>query len=514
MLSRLCFIFALLALGCSNPNERDNPTDPVHVYTVAFSASEATSGTPPAAMSGSYGEVIQLPGGGDLERSGYAVSRWKSDSGSYAIGGNYTIIGNVAMNAEWLPVYTVTFDGNGATGGTPPAAMKVIRDAATPLPYQGTLERTGYVFVGWTTQTSSTYIYNAGSTTSFSSDLTMYAKWLPVYTVTFDGNGATSGTAPAAWTLDSGSVSPLPSRGNLEKAGYIFSGWNTDSLGTGTNYNAGSSYTIANNRTLYAKWLPAYTVTFNTNGATSGTAPAVKMIAKNSSDLTIWLPGGGDLKKGDSLVIGWNTNSSGTGTSYNVGSSYTVEGDITLYAMWISSYYTDTRDGQVYRITAIGSQIWMAENLNYDATVSECNNNSCKTTYGRRYNWSTARSVCPSGWILPSQSAWETLSSYVQSNSGCSGCDATKLKATSGWNWDSYYGVSGNGTDDYGFSALPGGRYNSISGSTGVGNQGYWWSTRENNTYAYSRYMTSKGAADWSIYSDKTDLLSVRCLKN
>ena len=165
---------------------------------------------------------------------------------------------------------------------------------------------------------------------------------------------------------------------------------------------------------------------------------------------------------------------------------------------------TDTRDGKTYRTVVIGSQTWMAENLNYNASGSACYNNapdSC-AKYGRLYNWATVmngasgstlspsgvRGVCPEGWHVPSDDEWATLVKYVDPNAD-SGCcyniAATKLKSKSGWN-DNI-----NGTDDYGFSALPSG-YCGIDGDFySAGNYGYWWSATDEGvaTVARSRDM-------------------------
>jgi uncharacterized repeat protein (TIGR02543 family) len=74
------------------------------------------------------------------------------------------------------------------------------------------------------------------------------------YTVTFDDNGATSEMAPNAQTVTAGSTIVMPSGSGLSKTGYTFAGWNTNAYGTGANYNAGSSYTVNGNVTLFAKW--------------------------------------------------------------------------------------------------------------------------------------------------------------------------------------------------------------------------------------------------------------------
>jgi uncharacterized protein (TIGR02145 family) len=144
----------------------------------------------------------------------------------------------------------------------------------------------------------------------------------------------------------------------------------------------------------------------------------------------------------------------------------------------------------------------MAENLNYDAEGSKCYKNESENCdkYGRLYKWTTARTVCPSGWHLPSDAEWTRLTDNVGSNAG------TKLKAANGWNSD------GNGTDDYGFAALPGGNGSSIGTFNLAGFEGYWWSSSTRNTQALSRKMAINYSTVSSHYVNKALLFSVRCV--
>ena len=172
---------------------------------------------------------------------------------------------------------------------------------------------------------------------------------------------------------------------------------------------------------------------------------------------------------------------------------------------------TDTRDGQQYKTVEIDFQIWMAQNMNYEAGVSKCYGNSnahCKK-YGRLYDWKTATQICPKGWHLPSDEEWDLLLNYA----GGSKTAGSELKATAGWN--NYKGASGNGTDQYGFSALPGGYGISNGSFLNVGNFGYWWSATEGNSNgAYSRGIYYSCS---NVYRDdlsESFLLSVRCVRD
>jgi uncharacterized protein (TIGR02145 family) len=171
---------------------------------------------------------------------------------------------------------------------------------------------------------------------------------------------------------------------------------------------------------------------------------------------------------------------------------------------------TDTRDGQTYKTVKIGQQAWMAQNLNYKPkSWSSCyddNETNCKK-YGRLYDWETAKIVCPVGWKLPDTSDWEKLVTAV----GGKETMGKKLKATNGWN-DDEDGENGNGTNDYGFSALPGGYRDPLGDFDHGGDEGYWWLASElDNGYAFI------GFADYiigvyGVMASRELGLSVRCV--
>jgi uncharacterized protein (TIGR02145 family) len=178
--------------------------------------------------------------------------------------------------------------------------------------------------------------------------------------------------------------------------------------------------------------------------------------------------------------------------------------------------FTDPRDGKVYRTTKIGSQVWMAENLNYNAPDSRCYNDSPEygEKYGRLYDWETAKKAVPQGWHLPTNEEWDQLYRYADGTSGAgspyeSHTAGKRLKAKKGWSKNS------NGMGDFDFSALPGGYGDSDGYFYDSGYYGNWWSSNEfDSLYAYYRYMFySKEHAYWN-YDDKYNLFSVRCTQD
>jgi uncharacterized protein (TIGR02145 family) len=172
-------------------------------------------------------------------------------------------------------------------------------------------------------------------------------------------------------------------------------------------------------------------------------------------------------------------------------------------------------DGKTYKTVKIGKQTWMAENLNYEAEGSKCykNNPDNCAKYGRLYDWETATKACPKGWHLPSYTEWSKLLRFVDNGASSARLEADKhLKAASGWN--QLYGLSSNGTDDYGFSALPGG-FGRLGYFYGAGYFGLWWSATPYGDYnSYMFGMSSRFDGFLQHDHDNDNLYSVRCLRD
>ncbi len=167
----------------------------------------------------------------------------------------------------------------------------------------------------------------------------------------------------------------------------------------------------------------------------------------------------------------------------------------------------DTRDGKTYRTVKIGRQTWMAENLAYKVTNGNYwayqHEQSNVAVFGYLYDWQTANRACPSGWKLPGDADWNELVDYVGSNPG------KKLKAKGHWRHG-----SGAGTDEFGFTALPGGYRNPNGSFDFILNNGYWWSSTEKSAKnAWMRAMYYDNTLFNKSDFDKADGFSVRCVK-
>ena len=176
-----------------------------------------------------------------------------------------------------------------------------------------------------------------------------------------------------------------------------------------------------------------------------------------------------------------------------------------------SSTFFDARDGHVYKTITIGKHIWLAENLAYKVTFgcwSYDNNDINATTYGYLYNWESSKKVCPSGWHLPSNEEWASLAKYL----GGEEVAGDKLKDVLSGYWK---GSNSRATNEFGFSAFPGGYRSFSSKFKNIGYEGNWWSASEFSPVdAWFILINNYESKMSSSTNYKSNGFSVRCIED
>ena len=254
------------------------------------------------------------------------------------------------------PTYTVTYDGNGNTGGDVPVDGTKYPQGGTVtvLGNTGSLVKTGFTFTGWNTKADGSGTdYAAPATFAIgTANVTLYAKWTadPTYTVTYDGNGKDGGDVPVDGNayLEGASVTVSGNTGSLVKAGSTFAGWNTKADGSGDDYASPATFFIGPaNVILYAKWTadPTYTVTYDGNGKDGGDVPLDGNAYTAGATVTV-SGNTGLLVKSGFVFAGWNTRADGSGTNRAVNSTFAMgAGNVILYAQWAIPTYKVTYNG-------------------------------------------------------------------------------------------------------------------------------------------------------------------------
>jgi uncharacterized protein (TIGR02145 family) len=212
---------------------------------------------------------------------------------------------------------------------------------------------------------------------------------------------------------------------------------------------------------------------------------------------------------------------------------------IALFLGWelipVHSQTVKDIDGNVYNTLTIGTQTWMIENLkttkyrngdligtsspstldirsmnspSYQWAYDNKDNNAA--TYGRLYTWyavTDSRGVCPIGWHVSTDAEWSALITFL----GGEIVAYSKIKESGDAHWIKY----DTGTNETGFTALPGGLRNSSGSFVDIGTRGNWWSSTEQGIYdAWYRLMDYSLNSVYRHVNLKGNGLSVRCVKN
>lgn len=216
------------------------------------------------------------------------------------------------------------------------------------------------------------------------------------------------------------------------------------------------------------------------------------------------------------------------------GGGMTITVKVIQAAPIVKGIFVDDRDKNTYKWVKIGNQIWMAENLKYLPAVSRPINGSDTdphyyvydydginvadakkhqnyAPYGVLYNFPAAKAACPKGWHLPTFEEWEQLNEFIGKD-GYLNIEGNALKTKTGWEGN------GNGTDAYGFGALPGGTRMASSDKvpfSSIGSQGLWWSATETSATRARDLILNYNRTDFDWHYDANQRgLSVRCVKD
>ncbi len=351
-----------------------------NTYTIKFSNNTGT-GTM-SSITATYDKEVELPEHIYI-KNGYTFSGWNTKADgtgtSYTDGStvmNLAASGTITLYAQWKPNnYTVQFNRNTGTGSMNQQVYTY--DTEVQLPTNA-FTKEHYKFIGWNTKADGTGTnYDDKATVKnivTSGTVTLYAQWeADTYIIKFNNNGGTGTMSSQKISYDK---STAIKKNTYTKEGYTFKNWNTSSNGSGTIYTDGQ--TILNvlstgTLTLYAQWeANTYSVKFNNNGGT-GTMPEQTFKYDQSQTLVA-----NTFIRTGYTFSGWNTESDGTGTTYNNKSSVknlTTSGTFNLYAIWKANTYTIKFNGNS------GTGTMSDQSMTYDQTKTLPANEYTKTGY-------------------------------------------------------------------------------------------------------------------------------------
>jgi len=210
----------------------------------------------------------------------------------------------------------------------------------------------------------------------------------------------------------------------------------------------------------------------------------------------------------------------------------------------VEFYECKDADGKNYPVVQIGGQWWMSENLAYlplvdssknvsqtepfyyaygyeGKNVSEAKATDNYKTFGVLYNWPAALNACPDGWHLPTHEEWKQLAQYINNQKDLHNDSTnfwndvgTHLKAINGWIDNGLIPLI-HGTDNFGFSGLPGGFCYFLGGIAGIGEIGHWWSSTEYDyDSAWRGYLRGNSHVFYQSHTRKESGFSIRCVRD
>lgn len=269
----------------------------INTYTVSYA--NGGRGTAPSSQTKTYGTDLPLRAGLGVV-SNYRFSKWKALDGTlYDGGGTYSKNATTTMTAQWIAPYTISYNGNGSTGGSTSAQTKV-HDTAITLQSNG-FTRTNYTFAGWNTKANgSGTTYSAGQSYTANAALTLYAQWTQVY-------ASPTLTISKVYRADSGGTASDDGTYLALEASYsVYSGggnaidsWraecnevpSTTPVSGGTDLSGTVKFVIAANLSTESSYSVTLTLTDTNGGAdglSSGTVTKATTLGVAAYPLDVW----------------------------------------------------------------------------------------------------------------------------------------------------------------------------------------------------------------------------------
>ena len=282
-------------------------------YTVSFNSNGGTE-----VSSIKTGVLQELP---FTEKENCEFAGWYANSSlsGEKISVPYTVTQDITLYAKWLPTYLVTLETN---GGSEISSFRARTVESVQEP-----EKSGFTFIGW-------YLDSGLNTKAvfplvISKDTTLYAAYKQNFTITFETNGGSAVNPVSCYVLNE---SPKSTKTDKSLGGWYLDPECTDEK------KVTFPFYPTEDVTLYTKWVSEmYTITYNANGATSGTVPETVQVEKGSS--FIISANTGNLTKTGYAFTKWSTSTDGTsGQTYAPGYSLTPSKNMTLYAQWGKDY--------------------------------------------------------------------------------------------------------------------------------------------------------------------------------
>jgi len=297
----------------------------------------------PASAADMNGQRVSYTGG--IPNVHYDLSYTKSRPNNSQMTYTFTVRASLGSASSWVGtgyIFTGVFTVNGVSGAV---SIRQNGDSWNGVGPHSTRSVTITVpsSSGNASQSASFRVnvsnYNGNSFGAVSKDFTVTSSPMLASTVTYNANGGS--VSPTSATVSSGSATTLPTP---TRTGYTCTGWYTASSGGGKAGNAGASYTVSSNTTLYAQWAAnTYTATFDKQSGAGGSNSVV--VTYNANMPSAAMP----TRAGYGFSGYYDATSGGTQYYTSTGASartWNKTSSATLYARWTANAYSIALDKQ------------------------------------------------------------------------------------------------------------------------------------------------------------------------